>query len=313
MSSTFINAGVVVSQALGVLEREVVLPNYVVRQPGTDFVGAKDDTVSLRVPAYSAARTRTMRAASGLTLDDLDETKVDVTLDTHIYKAITVTDEDLTLSIKDFGAQVTAPAVGAVVRGIEDLLAAEMEGATYETELTVDESDPYATIIAARAALNKASVPAAGRFLAVGSDVESDLLLSDRLSNVNTSGSSDTLREAIIGRIGGFVAISVPGLDPATMIAAHRTAFVLALQAPAIPSGVSYGAASTFNGYALRTLRDYLPDGASGPADRLLTDVFAGTAAVKDHGTVDGDGIFTPDADESAILVRAVKCAISGS
>jgi hypothetical protein len=313
MAVQTISPEVVVSQALGVLEREVVLPNFVTRIPGTKFVGAKDDTVTLRVPSFATARTRTMRSATGLTIDGLEETKVDVTLDTHIYRAVGVTDEDLTLSVQDFGSQITAPATGSVVRGIEDLLAAAMEGETYETDLTIESSDPYQTIVAARAALNKASVPMGSRFLAVGADVESDVLLSDRLSKFDLSGSSDTLREAVMGRIAGFTALSVPGLDPGTMIAGHSSAFVLPLQAPVVPAGVAWGAVNSFAGYALRVLRDYLPDGSTGPADRFLADVFAGASAVKDNGSLDGDGKFVPDPDAPAILVRAVRCTLSGS
>lgn len=315
MANSFIKAEQVAGQMLGVLERDTVLSQFVWRDPVGSFVGAKDDTVSIRVPAYVNAKTRTMRSTTGITLDELDETKVDVTLDTHVYKAIRVTDEEMTLDITNFGEQVTAPAMGSVVRKVDDTLATTMGGASPQVEVELTEADPYKGLVDARISLNKHNVPTSGRFLAVGSNVEAALLKSDRLSQYDTSGSSDALREAVIGRIAGFTAISVPGLDPDIAIAAHRTAFVLCLVAPVLPQGASWGASRSFRGMSLRVLRDYLPTDSNGPADRLLTDTFMGTAIVSDRGTIDADGRFVPTEDgaDDPILVRAVTCSLPTS
>lgn len=316
MANSFIKAEQVVGGMLGVLERELVLANLVWRDPVPSFKGAKDDTVSIRLPAYTSARTRTMRSGTAITVDELDETKVDVTLDTHVYKAIGVTDEEMTLDIDNFGQQITAPAMASVVRKVDDSLAVEMSGATYEVEEDLDPDDPYLGILAARIDLNNASVPASSRFLAVGSNVELALLGSDRLSKYEQSGDNTALREATIGRIAGFTAVSAPGLDPDIAIAGHKTAFVLSLVAPVVPAGASWGQTSTYKGMSLRVLRDYEPTPASGPPkDRLLTDTFMGTGVTEDRGEIDADGRFQPteDGSDDPILVRAVKCTLSGS
>lgn len=316
MANTFVKAEQVVRQMLGVLERDTVLAQFVTRNPGQlDFRGAANDTISLRVPAYTTARTRVMRASTAIVVDDLDETKVDVTLDTHVYKAIGVTDEEMTLDILDFGAQVTAPAMGAVVRQVDDALAVEMSDADYETVLDFDESDPYSTVIDARKALNLASVPFSNRFLAVGANLEALILKSPQLRAVDQSGSSDALREATIGRIGGFTAVSAIGLDPDVAVAGHMSAFILALVAPVVPMGAAWGQTQQFGGMSLRVLRDYDPTNAAGPRDRLLTDTFMGTSTVADRGTVDADGKFQPSVDGTAtpIVVRAVKISATGS
>lgn len=315
MANSFVKAEQVVGQALGVLERDTVLANLVWRDiPGVDFRGAKNDTVSLRLPAYMNARTRTMRAASGITLDELDETKVDITLDTHVYKAIRVTDEEMTLDITNFGQQVTAPAMSSVVRKVDDALATELSGATYEVAVDITEEDPYLGFVDARIALNNANVPASDRFLAVGSSVEAALLKSDRLARFDSTGDTgnSALREAMIGRIAGFTAVSVPGLDPDIAVAAHKTAFVLSLVAPVVPDGASWGTRSTYKGMQLRVIRDYLPTDSNGPADRLLTDTFMGTGVTEDRGTIDEDGKFEPsdDGTDDPILVRAVKLTL---
>lgn len=316
MANTFVKAEQVVRQMLGVLERDTVLAQFVTRNPGQlDFRGAQNDTISLRVPAYTTARTRTMRSATAIVVDDLDETKVDVTLDQHAYKAVGITDEEMTLDIADFGAQVMAPVGGSVVRQIDEALATKMNDADYETVLNFDESDPYSTIIDARKALNLASVPFNSRFLAVGANLEALILKSPQLRAVDQSGSSDALREATIGRIGGFTAVAAIGLDPDVAIAGHMSAFILALVAPVVPMGAAWGQTQQFGGISLRVLRDYDPTNAAGPRDRFLADAFMGTATVADRGTIDADGKFQPSVagTDSPIFVRAVKISATGS
>jgi len=316
VANEFIKAEQVVAQMLGVLERDTVLAQFTWRDLGADrFKGAKDDTVTLKVPAFTEARTRTMRSGGAITVDELTETSVNVTLDTHVYKAIGVSDEEMTLDITNFGEQVTAPAMGGVVRKVDSLVGTEMAAATPEVTVDLDENDPYLGLVDARLALNNHSVPASQRFLAVGSNVEGAILKSDRLSKFDTSGSSEALREAIIGRIAGFTAVTAIGLDPDIAIAAHITAFPLALVAPDIPAGASWGEKRTYRGLQLRTLRDYDPTGSGGPVDRLLTDTFMGTSTTLDSGTIDEDGRFVAsvDGEDEPILVRAVKLTLSGS
>ena len=319
MANSFIKAEQVISQMLGVLERETVLANLVWRDPIPSFRGAKDDTVSIRLPAYTSARTRVMRSGTALTVDELDETKVDVVLDTHVYKAIGVTDEEMTLDIIDFGQQITAPAMNSIVRKVDDTLAAEMDAATYEVEEDLDPADPYLGILAAKLDLDRANIPFGQRFLAVGSNVEQALLGSDRLLRFDSTGDAgnSALREAQIGRIANFTAVSAPGLDPDTAIAAHRTAFVLSLVAPVVPTGAAWGETRTHAGMSLRVLRDYDPTPAAGgpPKDRLLTDTFMGTGVTADRGTIDADGRFVPTetGSDDPILVRAVKLTLTGS
>jgi hypothetical protein len=316
VANEFVKAEQVIAQMLGVLERDTVLSQFVRRDiPDGAFRGAKDDTVTLKVPAYTTARTRVLRGGAPIVVDELDETRVDVTLDTHVYKAIGVSDEEMTLDIVDFGAQVTAPAMSSVVRKVDDAVGTELAAADTEVTVELDEDDPYLGLVDARIALNNANVPASQRFLAVGSSVEAAILKSDRLAKFDQSGSSDALREAIIGRIAGFTAVSAIALDPDIAIAAHQTAFVLSLVAPVVPQGASWGESRSYKGMSLRTLRDYDPTHANGPVDRLLTDTFMGTGVVMDRGTIDDDGKFQPsvDGDDDPILVRAVNCRLAGT
>jgi hypothetical protein len=289
VANSFIKPERIAAQALGLLEREIVIPSLVWRNAGGSFQGAAGDTITVRVPARTTARTRTLRGARPtasegngiITMDELTETSVDVTLDTDVYSAVPITDEELTLDITDFGSQIAEPQVRAIAEGVENAVVAEMTGASYVNEITVTTpADIYDYLVDARVHLNKANVPMSERYLVVGSDFEGVLLKSDDLHQVDRSGSSSALRDATIGSIAGFSQVVVSNALPADQAYAfHRTAYVLSMQAPAIPSGATFGASRSAFGLAMRWIRDY---DFRNVQDRSLFDVYIGTNHVAD-------------------------------
>lgn len=288
MANTFLSADRIAATSLGLLQREIVLPGLVWTDAVADFVGAAGETVNIKVPARTRARRRPLNqarpsASEGdgiITMDELTETSVPVQLTDDVYNAIAITDEDLRLKLTDFGQQVLQPQVRAVAEGLEEMVAAEMLGATYATTLTVDTVDPYNTMIDARVALNDANVPLGDRVAVVGSALEGAILKSKHLSEVDKSGSDSALRDAEIGRMAGFGMIHQSNaLPPNVGFVFHRTAFILSMVAPAVPDGASYGSSQTFQGLAMRWIRDY---DFRNVQDRSLVNVFAGTNIVAD-------------------------------
>lgn len=296
MAITTVKQQQIARQALALLQREIVLPALVWRDAIESFKGALNDTVSIRVPAYTAARTRTLRGGRPITMDDLAETKIDVTLDTDVYKAVAITDEELSLDITDFGAQVSQPIMQAEARGIEDALITEIQGGNYAVSIEVDNADPYGSLVDARKALNDARVPKAGRVLAVGSSIEAKLLKSDKLSRVDASGSDSALRDATLGRIAGFVVVTPDGLHPDEGYAFHKTAFVLATVAPDVPRGATWAQKVTEAGLEMRVLQDY---DFLNLQDRFVANCWCGTGTTKDNGYIDRNGQFQPATDDA--------------
>lgn len=312
--STFIKATKVAGQVLGALERELMLAARVWRDADADFTGAKDDTVSIRVPAYAAGRTRNVRNGGTITVDDLTETKVDVVLATDAYKAVKISDAAMSLDITDFGQQVSGPVVRAVARKVEDVVATAITTATYPAsrQIELNTAKPYSTVVAARKLLNDAKVPFGGRSLMVGSTAEAYMLEAEGFVHAEKAGSDSALREAFIGRVAGFDVFSSQAIDPEEAYAFHRTAFATGNRAPVVPDGVSWGASMEFAGLAVRTIKDY---DASILSDRFIANSYVGATAVKDPGTIDNKGVFTPaeDPDASGVethLVRAVKITV---
>lgn len=282
MASTYIKADQIVQASALLLQREIVLPRLVWTQPDANFKGALDDTVTLRVPAVLSARTRTLRSTDGLQADTLTETSVPVKLDTHVYSLLNITDEELTLDITDFAAQVLAPQMRAIAEGMEDAIVAALEAATPVDTISLNDfSNTYAALIEAGTILNENNVPRAGRVAVVGSRIEAEILSDDRFSKVNESGSSDALRDATLTRAAGFTIVGSNAVDPWTAYAMDMYAVAFADVAPALPDGATMKSRLNYAGLALRYLRDYNPTNSTGPVDRSLVDAFVGAASVE--------------------------------
>lgn len=316
MAHTFLKAEKIAAASLGVLEREIVLPALVWRNAGGDFRGALDDTVTLRVPARTTARSRQLRgvrqtqgdSASNaprgiIELSELTETAVPVTLDEDIYNAVAITDEQLTLDIAQFGEQVLVPQIRAVAEGLENKLAETMVGADYAYELDLSENeDPYETFIEARKLLNMANVPTNDRIAVVGAEIEALILKSKHLSEADKAGDNSALRDAVIGRYAGLPRVYVSNALPSDVgFVFHRTAYVMSLQAPVVPPSVVDGSTQTYAGLAMRWIRDY---DAAQLQERSIVDCYVGTNIVAD-GPVD-------EITEKPTFVRAVKLTLGG-
>jgi len=301
VANTFLKPETIARTGLGLLRRELILPRLVTRLGIDEFRGAKNDTVNVRVPARLTAREYEWRTRiAPIELDNIEETSIPVALTEHPYSAVAVTDEELTLDIESFAVQVLNPQILAVAEALEAAIAAAIEGATYAVEIPYEETEDgasaafYRALVDARKALNDAHVPASERFVALGSSVEAAVLKEDAFRKVNESGSTDALREAVIGRAAGFTIIgNVQGLSPDFAVAGHKSAFAFANVAPEVPSGVTTGASTVFDGLAMRWIRDYDPNYLR---DRSVVSSFAGAASVEDG-----------EADEAPANVRAVK------
>lgn len=304
MSNSFLKPEVIASASVGVLDRELVLGQVVWSGNGIDFTGAQGDTVSLRVPARLPARELNWRSTSNrqVQVDSLSEQAVPVTLNHHLYSAVPITDEELTLDIDNFGQRVLDPQVRAIATAIDSRIAAMIEDAPYETVIgDVSAADPYGSVIDARQALSENHVPQSGRVLLVGAAFEAALLKSDRLSRFDQSGSDTALRDATIGRIGGFTVVSSAAIDPNAAYAFVPSAFVVVTRAPVVPAGATFGASASFGGYSMRWIRDY---DAGYAQDRSMVSTFAGFNYVLDAED--------PAEEESdRVLKRAVKLTLA--
>lgn len=314
MANAFLKAEQIISQGLGLLQRELILPMLVTKYGLADFRGAKNDTVNIRIPSLLQGREYEWRTRNNpIEIDELNETTIALELDKHPYSAVAVTDEELTLDIVSWGEQVARPQIRAVAELLESYIATAMTDANYRHEVTWDQADPngdpgdrsfYQAAVQARKYLNTENVPAGGRVIVLGANAEAAALDSTHLMKVNEAGTDSALRDAVIGRIAGFTVIgNVNSVDADFAVAFHPTAFAFANVAPAVPAGVSAGADMVYQSLAMRWIRDYDSDYLR---DRSVYSSFAGAASVEDGRDLDspvGSGF----GDLTEENVRAVK------
>lgn len=271
--------------AIELLVRRLALPGTVTMAPGDEFSGGNGDTITVRVPQPSAARTQASPGAA-LTADDVNEIGVDVTL-AHKYHLKNITDQELSYDLENFARQITLPQAQAVALGVEDSLASVMntlsgQGAAVNWDASPTEADDKDTILDAREFLGDADCPPEDRYLAVAPDIASRLLKYDFLSRVDASGSGQALREAILGRVFGFNVVESNALDAGESVAYHKSGFVLAARAPVAPRGATSSSSASAQGIGLRQVFQY---DASHAQDQSLVSCFVGAAAVYEDTT----------------------------
>jgi hypothetical protein len=269
--------------AIGALVQDLVLPRLVNRDVEADFQGGTGTVVNVRIPPTvtgGGARTytQTLRdAATPIVLDRINETTIPVAIGPMLYKGVPVTDEEFTFTLTDFTRQVIEPIVQPVGIGAEALLASKINAFPASTTIVpaADGSDIHDAILEARMTLDKRYVPKQGRMLIVSPEVEM-MLLSDpinRLVRYQDSGSTEVLREANIGRLYGMPVIGSTELTAKSFVIMTRDAFTFVLRAPSVPAGCTFGQSVSYQGMAMRFIRDY--DSAF-MQDRAICSVFAG-------------------------------------
>lgn len=300
--------------ALTLLQREIVLPSLITTNAEGDYKGALNDTITIRVPARTKAKSRALRPANEgartIQFSTLTEQAIQVTLDEDIYNAVPIEDEVATLDIVDFASQVLQPQVRAVALAWEDKIGDLLSTAPYVSTVTFDPDHPYESLIDARAKLQLAGVPLDGRTLVVGSSIEQELLKSPQLITASSSGdaiASTALRDANIGKIAGFNVITSLAVPHNEGYLFHKSAFSAAWRAPVIPKGASFGQSiSAPGGIALTWLQDY---DFLQSRDRSLVHVYTGANYTADPADADSE----LELVATGGLIRAVKLVLPGA
>lgn len=305
----------VIAYALPLLPRQLVAPWLVTRFAGENFVGAKGDTVNMKIDELKAVSRdyewRTRNAP--IVLDDIEGgASMPVKLNKHIYSATSLTDEHIKMDEVKLAAEVVGPQAKALAADYEAKVVAGFRSLNFKPSLILPAQDlsnvdPYLVAVEANRVLNAEKVaPAGNRFMIVGSDVAAAYVASDRLSRFDSTGETGTpaLRDAVIGRLAGTIVVEHNGLDPKEGYLISPTALILASLAPEVPAGATTGATLSQNGYAMRWIADY---DSNYLRDRSIVSSFLGITDVRDERNADGSWIYeVGDVDEDDAPVGTV-------
>jgi hypothetical protein len=258
MAHDFLKAEVIGNQALGLLQRELVLPNLVYRDAETHYagtVGPRDDKVIIPVPGkMGPARELPWRERNRqIITDDIVEGQAEIELDTYLYKAVQLLREEQTLDIADYGRQVLQPMTTSVAETAEDRVALAIQNAPYTEEIEVEATDrgTYNALVDARKYLTQNRVPRAGVVAVLGSEMEARALKDPTFVDVGRAGSDSALRDANLGRIAGFNLFTSDAIDPESIYIFHPTAFPTVFRAPKPARSVPFSASLASDSIAM--------------------------------------------------------------
>lgn len=293
-TNTFIKPDLIVNSALGMLQDTLVLPQLVSLNPfATDFSGLLNDTITVRIELPTTADEFALRAAGGdrtLNTKFLNETTIQVTLDTNVYNAVPITDEEWTLDIENFALKVLARQVRAVRDRLEFKLSRLIYDADYGTIQQAASDATYDAMVKAGTGLNQQRVPKPGRVMIVGSSFYESMQLDDRFVRADSAGpdfAAAALQDAFIKRVAGNNIFQVDTIPNGSAFLFHPTAFIMVSRAPKSPISLVRGADAGQDGLAMRWLSTYSQDDW---ADLSVLNTYCGFSDVVDPAYTDDFG-----------------------
>ncbi|MCQ6250909.1 P22 phage major capsid protein family protein [Streptomyces malaysiensis] len=282
MANTFLTPELIARRALATLYEETHMAQLVHRDYEADFAGRQGDTITVRKPAVFTATE--FNRGTGIVPQNATESGFPVVLNHLPDVSFTVTTEQLTLEIQDFGEQLLDPAMEAMAQKIDRDLLALRDDITQEVgavaENTGGEDWNYAdgeypwsdsrVLIEAGALLDTKNVPASERRVVVGPRTKARWMAEKTWRQADKRGDTTGLQEAAFGpRTSGFDPymtqnIAGPAASPTTGqpttevdVAFHKTAFALVTRTLEVPPGAQDATIMNYKGFALRVVYDY--------------------------------------------------------
>jgi hypothetical protein len=190
---------VIATDALIVLENNMVMGNLVYRNYENEFQPGRGATVPVRIPTTHTSNTV---AASTCNISTVVESSVNVILDTIIDITLPFTPQDLTLNLVDFSEQVTAPIMRAHAQKVDTTCMARYVDVAghYPVSATPAVSD----ITGARAVANILKMPMDDRRFVMHPVTEADYISINAFLNAEKRGDTQAIKNANMGRLMGI-------------------------------------------------------------------------------------------------------------
>lgn len=295
-----VKAEKVIEYSLPLMPRALVAPWFVTRFAGENFVGAKGDTVNVKLGELEAvARDYEWRTRNApIVLDDIaGHASFAVKLNKHVYSATSLTDEHKKMDEITLARDVVGPQARSIAKDFEAKAVAGFRTLNNHPDLimptmALNTVDPHLYATEAIRRLDSFKVaPEEGRVFLIGTNVAAAWVASDRLAQFNSIGevSVPAVRRGIIGELSGIPVVRHNGLLPNEGYLLSPSAMLLASLAPEVPAGATTGANLSSQGYAMRWIADY---DANYLRDRSIVSAFLGIADVRDERNADGSWIY---------------------
>ncbi len=315
----------IVDLGVGMLEQELVIPNLFQKEGVDNFKGTENDTYNVKVEGVLPFHDYAWRSGSNgsvagpyngrqkVAFDLYEERTYPVSFQGRVVNGVAVTDEQADFDLDRWG-KLLSPQVKAIARGLQRRAVNTLTGQSYAVTIGDAAANLRGAFLEARRVLNKFNVPTEGRYMVVGSDVES-LILSDAnlalTAAVSDARAESALAEASIGRLFGFNVIVDQTIPADEAFAFAGSGFIFLNAAPSVPaSKKGNGATQSLDGIAMRWLTSYDDDYF---VDRSTVDTYAGFREVTD--VLVG---WNPVAEKEVVsakehFVRGIKLKLDGA
>lgn len=197
-----------------------------------DFEGQLSYGNKLQVTDLQPVTVKNLASRTdNVTYDDITTTATEFVIDQMFYSAVKVNNIDqVQVAGKDLMGKISTSMANAILEKHESFLHAELlsSGTTFQPDGRAGAAtggDLFKVILGLRKALNKAQAPTAGRVLLVNPEAEEMLFTTSvagasnpdfNLTRVDATGTTDGLRECLIGRLAGFDVITTPYFPEST-------------------------------------------------------------------------------------------------
>lgn len=319
---TIVKPEKIVATAAGVLEQELIIPNLFTKESIDQFKGADDDTVSVKVEGVlpfhdyewrsGSAGSSTPGTRAAITFDQYAERKIPVTFGGNVYSAVRLTDEQYDMDIEGW-AKLLTPQAKAVARGLGRRAVKTLTSEAYNVVIGNAEQNLRGAIVEARRVLNAFNTPDSNRYLLVGTDFESALLNDEKLNlaqNVGDTAAQSALQEATISKRMGFTIVVDKTIPADAAYAFDGSGFIFLNAAPSVPQSAPFGSTTSFEGVALRWVRDYDSERFQ---DRSVVNTYAGFRSVTDILVGWDEANLREVVSTGEYFVRGIKLLLDGA
>lgn len=209
MAHGLITLDVMATGMLAALSQKLLFTPLISRDFETDLSGhGQGDTVDIKIPGSFTARD--FNHVDGISMQDMNETTTQVTLDTIKDVSFEITDTEMRQQVTSLQTQFLDPAGTALAERVNaDILARLVSEATTEVGTGTTTARPWAyttprVLVDAKAKLNQARAPQGDRSAVIGTETAAEWSGTDLLIKANERGDTVGLREAELGRLAGF-------------------------------------------------------------------------------------------------------------
>lgn len=195
MSNIFLTPEIIAREALYILEKTRLFSGLVNSDYSNEF-SAVGRTISVRTPATLHGR----RFVDQVNRQEIKEGFLNVTLDRIADVSTSISSDQLTLDIEDFSRQVIEPAVRGLNNKIDTDISAFIYAAAGKT-IEASDDGTLKPIALTGNYFDNEDAPLENRYIVFSPDHKYRYALAGNLSKVSYAGTSETLRDALLGRL----------------------------------------------------------------------------------------------------------------